>query len=83
MIIATTTAHTAKAIKLYVPISAYTFEGKPKIPAPIIPLIAIATRSHRLMPRISPSSDTFFIALPYNRIRSPRQSNSNFTLSKS
>jgi beta-lactamase class A len=46
---------------------AKTFDGKPKIPAPMIPLIAMATRSQRRMPRISPtvavSADTFVTSL--------------------
>src|SRR5689334_23238982 len=36
-----------------------TLEGSPKIPAPMMPLIAMATRSQRRMPRTRPSSVWF------------------------
>src|SRR6266550_2058785 len=70
----TTSAQATNAIRLYGPMSEKTLEGKPKIPAPTIPLIAIATRSQRRMPRTRPSSDTFGTALAYNLNCSPKQS---------
>src|SRR5687767_5313566 len=74
----TTRAQAPKAIRLYEPMRAKTSDGKPKIPAPIIPLIAIATRSQRRMPRTSPSfvlrADTFSIGVPYNLNSVPTQS---------
>src|SRR6266851_10147975 len=59
MISITTSAQATKAIRLYEPMSANTFDGKPNIPAPITALIATATRSHLRMPRSRPSGEVF------------------------
>jgi hypothetical protein len=50
---ATTTAQMMKANNEFTPIRAAAFDGRPKIPAPIIELIVIANISRRLMPRTS------------------------------
>src|SRR6185436_4938576 len=59
MISITTSAHAANASRLYGPIRENTFAGSPKIPAPMIPLIVIATRSQRRMPRTKPAGVGF------------------------
>src|SRR5262245_58137716 len=53
---ATTAAQPTTAKMLAVPVSAYTLDGSPKIPAPIMPFRAIATRSHLRMALTSPTS---------------------------
>ncbi len=44
-------AQAIRASTLYVPVSANTFDGSPKMPAPITPLMISATRSQRRMSR--------------------------------
>src|SRR5262245_4580137 len=53
MTIAISAAQATNAGRLHGPTSAKTREGRPKIPAPIVPLIINASRSQRRMPRTS------------------------------
>ena len=53
---ATTTAQARNAHRPFTPASAWTFEGRPKIPAPMTPLIVSATTAQRPTARNSRDS---------------------------